>query len=138
MARVVSRNKVIILLIFLILTVVVLFYSFNNSIHETKQPEQHSIVEAYAGTLNGEYTCLPHQDTNEPQTLECSLGLRTDSYEYYALDFSPTAQNYYGLTEGMRLSVSGMINPMGNIMSDLTQKYEVEGIMSVSEFQVIE
>lgn len=56
-------------------------------------------------TVEGEYVCLPKQDTGDMQTLECALGLKTDDDLYYSLQFGGSSHINY--QTGHQLKVVG-------------------------------
>lgn len=108
---------------------VVGFFALNSYIYNEKQ--EGPIVEPYFGTLSGVQVCLPHKDTTGPQTLECAIGMKTDSGEYYALDLEAAA-NTSAMEGGKRFTASGTITPIELLSSDHWQKYQVSGIFSVT------
>jgi hypothetical protein len=108
------------------------FYSLNSYIYAQKKGDP-ADVHSYRGTLTGEMTCLPHADTSGPQTLECALGMKTDSGEYYAVDFSLMSQEHSALNTGDRFTATGLITPIEMLSSDHWRKYAVEGIFSVTD-----
>jgi hypothetical protein len=113
------------------------FYAFNAYIYHEKQGGPQT-YEPYRATLTGEYVCLPHKDTNGPQTLECALGIKTDVGEYYAVDFALMSQTSPTLQTGQRFTASGTITPIERLSSDHWQKYNVAGIFSVTDSVIIE
>lgn len=108
------------------------FYALNAYIYAEKQGDGQDIV-SYRGTLTGEHVCLPHADTSGPQTMECALGIKTDTGEYYALDFSLMSQDNPNLQSGDRFTANGLITPKEMLSSDHWQKYAIEGIFSVTD-----
>jgi hypothetical protein len=108
------------------------FYALNAYIYAEKQGDGENIGR-YRGTLTGEVICLPHADTSGPQTLECAIGMRTDTGENYALDLALMSQENPGLDNGDRFTANGMITPIEMLSSDHWQKYDVEGIFSVTD-----
>lgn len=109
------------------------FWSFNHYIYSKKQADTTQVIEPYRSTLTGEYLCLPPVDQNGPQTLECALGLKTDSGEYYALDFMLMSQTPPVLATGERFTASGVIAPIETLSTDHWKKYPIEGIFSVTD-----
>lgn len=122
-------NKRVVILV--ALAIIVGFFAFNSYIYNQKQAGSDE-VQSYTGTLTGEYVCLPHRDTKGPQTLECALGMKTDSNEYYALDFNLVSGEAQKLMTGDRFTATGTITPLEMLSSDHWQKYNIEGIFSVS------
>lgn len=113
------------------------FYAFNSYIYNEKQGEVSDIT-SYRGTLSGEVACLPHADTDGPQTMECAYGLKTDVGEYYALDLAMMSQQHAPLETGKRFSGNGLITPIEMLSSDHWQKYDIEGIFSVTDSAIQE
>ncbi len=92
----------------------------------------------YRTTLTGTQVCLPHKNTSGPQTLECAIGMKADSGEYYALDFNLMSQTPPNIPSGARFTASGVITPVENLSSDHWQKYNMKGIFSVTDAVVVE
>lgn len=123
------------LLLYLPLALIILvggFYALNAYIYAEKQSDGTDIV-AYRGTLEGEVVCLPHANTEGPQTMECAYGLKTDVGEHYALDLSAFSQEAPGMDTGDRISAAGLITPVELLSSDHWQNYDIEGIFSVTD-----
>ena len=76
-------------------------------------------------TLSGEVACLPHKNTDGPQTLECAIGLHTDDNRYYALQYSLTPN--LGNT-GDRVQVTGALTTGGESIYDIVGTIKVENI----------
>ncbi len=108
------------------------FYTLNAHIYNEKQGEP-SDVRSYRGTLSGDVVCLPHRDKDGPQSKECAIGLRTDVGEHYGLDLTVLSQQHPPLNTGERFSASGLITPIEMLSSDQWQKYDVVGILSVTD-----
>lgn len=86
-------------------------------------------------TLQGTTVCLPHKDTSGPVTLECAIGLQALSGDYYVLDLanrSPEGPEDLFSVVG-EIQVSGYFTPIELLSTDMWQKYDVVGIMSVTE-----
>jgi hypothetical protein len=56
--------------------------------------------------LSGEIVCLPHKNSNAPQTLECAYGLHTDDDHYFGLQ-SADISSHFSVSD--RVEVSGML-----------------------------
>jgi len=129
-------NKLAIILGAILVLLIVSFFALNSYIYDEKQANPEEIAhdfEPYRATLTGEYVCLPHADTEGPQTMECALGIKTDSGEYYALDFNLMSQTPPNLATGDRFTASGVITPIERLSTDHWRKYDVEGIFSVTD-----
>lgn len=88
-------------------------------------------------TISGIYTCLPkNAPEGEPVTLECALGLKTDS-GYYALDTSVVeSDNYPALTGNESITVEGSLVPVEMISSDRFATYDVIGVIAVDKLTI--
>ena len=88
------------------------------------------------GTLEGTTVCLPHKNTEGPQTLECAFGLQTASSTYYALDTREvqTEDNLLQQT-GIKVKVSGTIVPVEALSSNNWQNYNIKGIIAVKTYE---
>lgn len=126
-------KKPLLIIIAIGILLIVGFYAFNAYIYNEKQGDGTEIT-SYRGTLTGVQVCLPHADTDGPQTMECALGMQTDVGEYYALDFGTLSQGLPpDLAMGERFSATGLITPVEMLRSDQWKKYAIEGILSVTE-----
>jgi hypothetical protein len=125
-------KKLLLTIVAVILFLVVAFYAVNAYIYNEKQGDGNDVV-SYRGTLTGTQVCLPHADTSGPQTMECAIGMKTDAGEYYALDLALLSQENPGLQDGDRFTATGLITPVEMLSSDHWQKYDIEGIFSVTD-----
>lgn len=112
-----------------------LFFTLNNYIYKEKQSDNLP-VKTYQATLTGKQTCLPHKNTSASQTLECATGIQTESGEYYALDLNQVIDGTLLVQNNETFTATGTITPIENLSSDNWQKYDVQGIFSVSSFVV--
>ena len=125
------RGKIALMLGLISVGVLVGGLVLNQYIYQQKQGSG-KVVEPYQATLEGTYVCLPHRDTSGPQTLECAYGLKTLTGEYYAVDFGEDRDAVTRVVTGERVGLSGVIAPIERLSSDVWQKYDVEGILSVT------
>ncbi len=119
-------------LFFLIAALILIggFYAFNSWIYKEKQGDG-SEIQAYRASLSGEYVCLVAE--GEEPTEECTPGLRTEVGEYYALNFALSSQIAPTVEVGDQMSAQGMVTPIEMLSTDHWQKYNVEGIFSVTD-----
>lgn len=86
-------------------------------------------------TVTGQATCLPHKNTDGPQTMECAFGLETDDGVFYALDLA--ALESLGKSTNLpmegKISVEGTFVPVENLSSEQWSRYAIEGIIRVTE-----
>lgn len=121
-------------LLSLALTVIILIAIFlllfsNRSTNITESPERIEV--------EGETVCLPHRDTSGPVTLECALGLQVGD-KYYSIDTMLMASmeaSELVKDTGNRVKVSGVYTPIEELSSNHWQKYNVEGIISVTSVE---
>lgn len=77
--------------------------------------------------IQGIMVCLPHRDTEGPQTLECAFGLQDDKGRYFALsDTDPTYKNISGVPMNLRVEIEGTFMPREDT------KYQSIGIIEVT------
>ncbi len=121
----------------------VAFWSFNSYIYNEKQAgstvENNQSGEAVVPerrTITGEYVCLPHRDKTGPQTMECTFGLKSDTGEHYSLDFMLSSRLAPDLNVGDRLTVSGVFTPLERLSADFWYRYDIVGIISVTDFSL--
>lgn len=87
-------------------------------------------------TLEGEYTCIPHKDTSEPQTMECALGIKATDGQYYSLDTQELGSNpIMDLATGSRLQVEGILVPLEALSTDHWRIYNMRGIIRVTSLK---
>lgn len=85
-------------------------------------------------SVKGTYTCLPHKNTDGPQTMECALGMKTDKGLYYALDTSAVSPNPFDMATGQNISVTGTLVAQNALNSNQWNIYPIEGIIKVSKW----
>lgn len=73
--------------------------------------------------MQGMIACLPHKNSDQPHTLECATGLRTDANLYYGLKNLPLELS----GTDKKIEVQGIIEqpPASNI-------YDTKGIINVT------
>lgn len=86
-------------------------------------------------TLTGTYICLPHRQNSGPQTEECAFGIKTENGNY-ALS-TMLLRSYFDYSTGDKIEVVGYIVPIEELSSDFWQKYDVKGIMNLTEARVV-
>jgi hypothetical protein len=91
----------------------------------------HTVPEAQEVTVSGVYECLPHADTNGPQTLECAFGIRTTDGDHYALDTAGLTNGSVGdLSVDDEITVTGTVTAREDIPSgDRLLTYDIAGVI---------
>lgn len=84
-------------------------------------------------TLTGTYTCLPHLDTEGPQTMECAFGLKTNTGDYYAVNFGASGQAMDQFRSGETITAEGFIVIKEALSSSEWQKYNMKGIFTITK-----
>ncbi len=104
-----------------------------------KSPSEEIVVPANGTVvLNGELVCLPHRDSDGPQTLECAYGLRGMDGNYYDLTDTDTSLDT-GISEfptSAEVEVRGMFTANDDSKYDTVGTIEVESITTVEEIDV--
>ncbi len=89
-------------------------------------------------TLTGEYVCLPHKNTNGPQTMECAFGMKARDGSYYGLDTSLLSNNpSVEISTGSDINVTGQFVDIETLNSDVWQRYGIKGIIRVTSMSKI-
>lgn len=83
-------------------------------------------------TLSGTYVCLPHIDTSGPQTEECAFGLKTDTGDYYAVNFGQSADAMRQFQHGAHITAEGFVVIKEALNTDQWAKYEMKGIFTIT------
>ena len=104
-----------------------------NSYFAVEKQKEITITEPYRASLTGEQVCLPPKSTDGLATLECARGIKTDEGEYYALDFDVSSQTPPDIQNGERFSADGVVTPIERLNTDQWQKYDIEGIFSITD-----
>lgn len=90
-------------------------------------PEQ--IVPSQPISMTGELICLPHKNTDGPQTLECAFGIQNENGENYAIS-DPEMKFVTAMTNGQSYQITGLFTP------ESESKYDIVGtieLISISD-----
>jgi len=85
-------------------------------------------------TIDGTYVCLPHKDTEGPQTLECAFGLRAEDGTHYALDFTILRESdtISQLFTEEPVRIEGTFVPVEHLRTGQWSRYLIQGIIRVT------
>lgn len=122
-----------------ILIVGILYVVFTTSLPTTEPPVSNpdeSTVPQRA-TIEGTWECLPHTDTDGPQTLECAIGIVDGNGLHFAVDTSLMAMAPVDFPTGTKVRAEGVLVPIENLSTDHWQTYNIEGIISATMIQEI-
>lgn len=81
----------------------------------------------------GQLVCLPHWVTEGEQTLECAIGFKRNSGEYYGL----TTLNYTGPRLGT-FPLNSQIELKGSLSPGSMEKYNTRGVIEIKEINELE
>ncbi len=86
---------------------------FNSQVHVASPSPVASTLPAGPMTVEGTMVCLPHKNTEGPQTLECAFGLKDTQGRYFGLsDTDPTYKNVSGVPMNVTVEVEGTFRPL--------------------------
>jgi hypothetical protein len=105
----------------------------------SKQSEEAVTEQPISGesiTITGQYMCLPHTNSDGPQTMECAFGVKTNTSKYYALDFESVNDESINTEMNETVEVSGSFIPVGEL-GNQGQIYPIEGAIKVKSFKVV-
>lgn len=81
-------------------------------------------------TIEGMVVCLPHKNGDDPNTLECAIGLQSNDDKYYGLSGA-----------GSELAASSgserKVKVTGELQEQSSDKYTMNGVIAVKEFSFI-
>ncbi len=83
-------------------------------------------------TITGTYLCLPHLDTSGPQTEECAFGIQDTVGTFYAVNFGASADAMQQFQANARVRVEGFFVPKEALSTDQWNKYDMQGIFTVT------
>jgi hypothetical protein len=88
-------------------------------------PSTNPSTEGEKITVTGKMICLPHKNTSGPQTMECAMGMSSDSGKNYALS-DPNWKFLIGVGTEQKITVTGILKPPAN------DKYDTVGTIEIS------
>lgn len=97
----------------------------------SKTPE--SQTEATEFSMVGRIVCLPHKNSEGPQTMECAFGFQDQQGKYYSLhDTDPEYKNVSNAPMNVPVRVSGTFT----LKED--DKYKSIGVIDVTSLTVVQ
>lgn len=60
-------------------------------------------------TKKGEVVCMPHKNTDGPQTLECAYGIKDEGGDYYGLRYDNENSRFSEVQIGQKITVKGLL-----------------------------
>lgn len=120
-------------LITLLCIIVVGAVAYGGYLYYQKKQEQNKPPQYETVTVEGKVTCLPHKDTEGPQTLECAAGIQNKDGKYYGLSTKDsTSELTSSMGDERTAKVTGELEPAGDSI------YNIEGIIVVKNYEFIE
>lgn len=92
-------------------------------------PVASPVVSGEPITVRGTMVCLPHKNTDGPQTLECAYGLKTEAGNYGLRDSDPTYKNIMGLPMGEEVEITGVFEAKTDAKYDSLGVIEIRGVV---------
>jgi hypothetical protein len=83
-------------------------------------------------TLSGTYVCLPFLPT-VTKTADCAFGIRTDTGEYYAVNFGASAGSMADFRDGAHITARGMIILRADLRPDSWTSFDIQGLFTIME-----
>jgi heat shock protein HslJ len=121
-------KKILLALMGIVVLIVCSFFLLQS----ISQKERNEFPQPEHVTLQGEYMCLPLKDEFKDLQADCAAGMLTDTGIYYAIDLGLMSSSAPQLVEGNLIKADGVITPMMALSTDYWQKYEAEGIFSIT------
>ncbi len=79
-------------------------------------------------TIRGKIVCLPHKNSEGPQTLECAFGMQSEDGLYYGLKNIPTEQM-------IELQTGSEVSMIGKLTEEKDSKYDIGWSMEVERVE---
>lgn len=84
-----------------------------------------------AVTIEGVAVCLPHKDTEGPNTLECAVGVKADDGTYYGISGDTSHQLAGEAGSNRRVKI------LGNIEPSTDTPYKITQLIAVSKIELL-
>jgi hypothetical protein len=89
-------------------------------------------------TMKATWECLPHKDTSGPQTMECAFGVQDQhGKKHYAIDTNQLQGGPIDFPTGTSVELEGTYVAAEMLNNDAWQKYDIQGIISVTSIRKI-
>lgn len=127
----VLAHQVISVLIFAALLIALLAIAIANQASAPNSSDTPGITTGNTPiTATGEIVCLPHKNTEGPQTLECAYGMKTDGGIYYALVDPTSDYSFIGsVGGGQHVKVTGILK------TSVNSKYQDVGRLEITSLE---
>lgn len=125
-------RKLFIIIGIVSLLIIASIFAYNSKTSKQLVGQKQENITRYRDTLTGEYVCLPLK-TSGQQAFKCDFGIKTQTNDYYVVDFNLMSQGKPELKPGDRFTATGTITPIEMLNTDYWQKYPVKGIFSITD-----
>jgi hypothetical protein len=122
-----KRNIILLFAIVIIVIVIALVLSDSKNEKIELDPTPKKV------TLTGTYICLPHKNKTGPQTEECAFGIKTNTGDYYAVNFGQSAQAMEQFQNGETITAEGFTVIKEALSTNYWDKYDMEGIFTITK-----
>lgn len=83
-------------------------------------------------TLDGTPVCLPHKNSDGPQTLECAVGLKTDDGIFYGISGDKSNSLSSAAGSDKKVRITGTLEPSTDTI------YDIEQIITISQVEFLD
>lgn len=116
-----TKHKLVVFLVAVVLLVGAILIIGN--VVKAPSPKENSRM-----SVKGELVCLPHKDTDGPQTLECAYGFKAEDGKYYALKEKDPDHPIFADKE-----LKKAVTIEGSFASEKSNIYQQEGVITVDK-----
>lgn len=98
----------------------------------TKSGKQFTQSTANTQTFEGTVVCMPHKNTDGPQTLECAIGIKTEEGAYYSIktnDLQHELNSKAGSDKKVRIT--------GAVTADPSPIYQSSGVLNLEAYEFL-
>lgn len=121
------KNNYIVSILIIIALCAVGFYAYNKT-----QSRMALDASPQNVTMSGTYTCLPHKNTDGPQTMECAFGFKADNGDYYAVNFGASANAMNQFQSQQHITADGFVVAKEALSTNQWDKYNMKGIFTIT------
>jgi hypothetical protein len=101
---------------------------------QCKTPDGKTFTDTNATTtLEGTAVCLPHKDTDGPQTLECAIGIKTIDGTYYGISGDKERKLSDIAGSDQKIRVTGTVENVNHSIYNITQLISVKSVEEITE-----
>lgn len=125
------KNTFLIIALVLIVSIGLFYfwtgYSYAPEITPVIEPQPNTM------TLSGTYTCLPFLDATKVPSADCIFGLKSDTGEYYMVNFGQSALAMKEFKKGAHIVAEGFFMSKESLSTNQWKPYTMKGIFTVTK-----